>query len=836
MTRGRAIIALLAASVLPQASGYHYFTRYLGNVGSTVTIPERFDLNALPYRTVSFYVADSTPQQISQPEAFPSVLGVIREACAVWNAVPTSDLRVAFGGLSATGTAQTTPGADIVFEELDPLTLGIGGPSTRGAVSTPSAGSFVPILRSQVRLNRNLAVWTGSSFTEAFFLTVTHEIGHALGLQHTFTASTMSTDVTRSTSMGLPLDQDDIAGISVLYPVTGYSDQTGVMTGRVTFQDTGDGVHLASVVALRPNGSAISALTDRDGRFRLAGMPPNSYQVYVHPLPSSGRANAGLGDIVLPRDPQDRPLEASAPFDTVFYSGGQTSRDYRQASFVSVAAGQTVDTVNLAVRRRAAYRFSPLTSYVFFGQTAVRPAFLNNSGSGSRTIAAFSRGLVANNLVTAGLDIQFLGGTPLVAANGIRGYATEWLAIDIQPSSMFGAAGPRHMVVALGDDIYIRPNAIRLVSGDPPALESVTLNADRTVSVHGQNLRPETAYFVEGIRAITIASDPGTVTLAAPPGLRGFRATVTAVNPDGQNSSYTASGAAGVAATSFSYDIGDPGTAQVTTTSIAAGAESLVEVTGVGTTFSDGFVALGFGTSDIQVRRVWVANPGRVLANVWVAPDAAIGPTSAALFNGFRINPLSLALQIRPFNPSALSLNSRLLNSVPGQAGVFPGALVALTGANLANAVVTIGEQAAEVVSASATQLIVRVPGNLPVGPALLRATSGPDSAVIVAAIEPRPPQIIALDPAQTVRAGDLIRATVTGLTDTGAAVPISRLRILCGGIEHPAIEISPAADSPGAHRITFILSALVTPGAQVPLTVAVDGRTSSPLNLSVGQ
>ncbi len=836
MKRGGLALTLLALWALPQASGYHYFTHYLGNSGSTVTIPERFDLNALPYRTVSFYVADSTAQQISSPEAFPSVLQVIREACATWNSVPTSDLRVAFGGLSATGTPQTTPGADIVFEELDPLTLGIGGPSTRGTPVTTAAGSFVPILRSQIRLNRNLSVWTGSSFTEAIFLTVTHEIGHALGLQHTFTASTMSTDVTRSTSLGIPLDQDDLSGISVLYPATGYSDLTGVITGRVTFQDSGEGVHLASVVAVRPNASAISALTDRDGRFRIAGLPPTSYQIYVHPLPSSGRANAGLGDIVLPRDAQDRPLEASAPFDTVFYAGGQTSRDFRQASFITVLPGQTVDTVNIGVRRRAAYGFSPLTSYVFFGQTAVRPAFLLNSGSGSRTIAAYSRGLVANNVVAPGLDIQFIGGTPLVAANGVRGYATEWLAVDIQPASMFGATGPRHMVVTLGDDIYVRPNAIRLVSGNPPSLESVTLNADRTVSVRGQNLRPETAYFVDGIRAATFSSDGGTVTLAAPPGVRGVRVTVMAVNPDGQNSSYTASGATGLATTSFVYDTDDAGTALVTTTSIAAGTESMVEITGVGTGFADGYVALGFGTSDIQVRRLWVVNSGRVLANVWVAPDAAIGPTSAALFNGFRINPLPLALQIRPYSPSALSLNSRLLNAAPGQAGVFPGALIALTGSNLTNATVTIAEQAAEVVNASPTLLTLRVPANLPAGPALVRVTSGPDSGVIVAAIEPRPPQIVSVDPAQTVRPGDLIRATVTGLTDTGAAVAISRLRVLCGGIEHPVVELSPVPDSPGAYRITFILSNLVAPGAQVALTIAVDGRTSSPLNLSVAQ
>src|SRR5262249_13776385 len=83
-----------------------------------------------------------------------------------------------------------------------------------------------------------------------------------LGLQHTFTASLMSTEAAgRATSLHAPLTADDIAGISYLYPRGNLAQTSGSIAGRITFPG-GQGIHLASVVAIRPTGAAVSAMTD----------------------------------------------------------------------------------------------------------------------------------------------------------------------------------------------------------------------------------------------------------------------------------------------------------------------------------------------------------------------------------------------------------------------------------------------------------------------------------------------------------------------------------------------------------------------------------------------
>ncbi|MDP9171798.1 MAG: hypothetical protein M3N54_14370, partial [Acidobacteriota bacterium] len=108
-------IVLLLALALP-ASAYYHFIHYLAGGNA----PEKFDLTALPNKTVTFYVSENGPGLYSQNDTFSSVLSQIRQATQVWNGVASSDLRVAFGGLENGATVQNAPGGDVIFADLPP--------------------------------------------------------------------------------------------------------------------------------------------------------------------------------------------------------------------------------------------------------------------------------------------------------------------------------------------------------------------------------------------------------------------------------------------------------------------------------------------------------------------------------------------------------------------------------------------------------------------------------------------------------------------------------------------------------------------------------------------
>src|SRR5262249_22476708 len=161
-------------------------------------------------------------------------------------------------------------------------------------------------------------------------------IGHALGLQHTWTGSAMSQAIIRNTSRTRPLDADDLAGLSVLYGKPGWAAGFGSVTGRVVFSNNGQPVSMASVVAISPTGSAISPLTDPNGSYRIDGIPaaPGSL-LYVHPLPPDA-VGAGEG-MRLAVDANLQQFNPSAgAFQTVFHPG---VLDPQQATTINVTAG-----------------------------------------------------------------------------------------------------------------------------------------------------------------------------------------------------------------------------------------------------------------------------------------------------------------------------------------------------------------------------------------------------------------------------------------------------------------------------------------------------------------
>lgn len=842
-------IGILAWAIANPAAAYYHYIHYSNRTSPYLPIAEKFDLNTLPNKTVAFLVSDQGPAQFAPNDSFAAVLGQIRLATQAWNSVSTSDLRVAFGGLSTTGTPQSSPGGDIVFvDDLPPGVLAVGGPTSKMNASFGPSGMFIPIVRATVRINRDLTQRPGPSNTEAFFETVVHEMGHALGLQHTFTSSAMSVAVTRATYRAKPITADDVAGISLLYPSAGFAANFGSVSGRVT--SNGQGVHLASVVAIRPSGTAVSAVTNPDGTYRIDGLPPDTYWVYVHPMPPPTQDGLGPGDIVLPLDPGGMPVPPDSPygFETLFYPG---TRDVAQFTAIPVNRGSSIANINFNVQRRDATRIYDVSTYSYFNNLPAQPAFLSPSLP-QGTIVAVGAGLTSGTGAAPGLGVQFLGGFASLAPYGPRPYSAmgaaglqTFLALDLSLNP-FSGVGPRHLMFTVPDDAYVLPNGLNLVQKQPPMVLSVIQNPDGTATVSGINFSADSLVYFDGLPAATRSFSgndvTGTLTVTPPAGFAYQQATVVVYGSDGQNSGF-----AQQQAPSYYYGPSDPPFVSITPSSLPAGATAMVDVTGINTKFVDGQTVLGIGSTDISVRRVWVMSPTHLVADIVVAPNAPPVASELSVVTGFQMASQPFAFQVLPANPVQPTINLPVSNAIPGQTGVFPGSLVNLTGSNLSLSsgstavAITLNDQPVNVLFATPAQVSFQIPAGFPTGPAVLKLNNGRDNSYpVVVQIDAGPPTITTLlssnnsviDASNPALAGDTVNMVLQNVDPSVVDSP-SRLRLNEAGAELVATSIAPLDGQGGFYQVQFALSPSIS-GQDVALTVSVDGTAASPVFIPV--
>ncbi|MCX7603243.1 MAG: matrixin family metalloprotease [Bryobacteraceae bacterium] len=809
----RRLAALLLVLAWP-ACAYYHFVRYNTSAPPFQPIYDRFDLKALPGRAVPYFITLNGSLTLAPGDSETAVLSQIRAAAAVWNGVPTSELRLVFGGFREDGSALSTPHIQVEFtDELPPGVIAQGGPVARLDPAEGPDGLFTPIARSLLRLPRDLS--SRPSWSERFFLTVVHEFGHTIGLQHTWTSGVMSTEITRATTKAQPLGQDDVAAVSVLYPTADFRKTTGVITGRVTMN--GQGVALASVVAVISGRSAISTLTAPDGTYRMEGVPPGSYFLYAHTLPPSIAGEPQPVNLELPVTPAGRVLPGPA-FQTTFYPGSAVP-----SSTVAVEAGKTLESIDFRVTPMSRVNLHSIQTYSFYNRNAIKPATFTMPSSWRALVFT---GFGASAL-SPGLSVSFLSAPETVLPGSLRDYSPGYLQAEIRLSP-FSGDGPRHLLFQLNGETYVLPSGAVIRKSDPPSITSVTPQPDGWLWLEGANLSGDTAVWVDGVPART-RYESGQLRILPPPAPSGHTGVIVALNPDGQSSLHVHGNASPV----LSYADAPQPQVALNPVEIPAGAEMAVELTGRGADFRLWTPWLGTGTSDVAVRRVWGVGESRAIAWLAASPSAMPGLASMSAGVGLAGTRLTQTLTIT----AAGRVPYVRMSAISGQY-VYPGARLTVPvaeappGLNVTNVQARLGGLPAVVLDVATDSVTLQIPRQLQPGAHLLNLVLGGVQA-LPAAVEvgPLPPVILravrpdgnAVTAAAPARPGDVIQLVIAGLAeepDPG----LDGLRVFSGEVRHEVRSVRSNSSEPGTHVVEVRLAEAEAVNGTIAVTVWRNG------------
>ncbi len=197
--------------------------------------------------------------------------------------------------------------------------------------------------------------------------TLTHEIGHLLGLDHsTVSGSTMFEHQGKNGTYSLPnfsyrtLSDDDVTGIRGLYGAeTGNEICCGSLQGKINFSKEAKVKAVEIWLEETSSGKTVaSILASPNGKFRINGLSEGSYRVFAQDSKNDQISAKSLGDIEITKDRATVFTEQFTPanknFDLKFFGfNGQISDTAipvnKGNSFIVYFAGKNIRNENFEI-------------------------------------------------------------------------------------------------------------------------------------------------------------------------------------------------------------------------------------------------------------------------------------------------------------------------------------------------------------------------------------------------------------------------------------------------------------------------------------------------------